>query len=51
MSWEIDAGPWFDNQIATLELDGRRSWMALDKTVDPGDGIPRLERVMHQRLS
>ena len=51
VTWSIDEGPWFDNQIATLELDGRRAWLALDKAVDPGDGIPRLERVMHRRLS
>jgi hypothetical protein len=51
MSWAIDAGPWFDNQIATLELDGRRAWMTLHKAVDPGDGVARLERVMHRRLS
>jgi hypothetical protein len=51
VTWRIDEGPWFDNQVATLELDGRRAWLALDKAVDPGDGIPRLERVMHRRLS
>jgi hypothetical protein len=51
VTWSIEEGPWFDNQVATLELDGRRAWLALDKAVDPGDGIPRLERVMHRRLS
>jgi hypothetical protein len=51
VDWRIEEGPWFDNQVATLELDGRSAWMALDKAVDPGDGIPRLERVMHRRLS
>jgi hypothetical protein len=51
VDWSIDAGPWFDNQVATLDLDGRRAWMALDKVVAPADGPPRLERVMHQRLS
>jgi hypothetical protein len=49
--WSIDEGPWFDNQVATLELDGRRAWMALDKAVAPDGGAPRLERVMHTRLA
>jgi PhoD-like phosphatase len=51
LSWTIEEGPWFDNQVATLELDGRRGWMALDKVVDPPGGTPRLERVMRRRLS
>ena len=25
--------PWFDNQVATLELDGRNARMVLEKTV------------------
>ncbi|MEA2269313.1 MAG: hypothetical protein QOC64_1923, partial [Solirubrobacteraceae bacterium] len=49
--WSIDEGPWFDNQVATLELDGRRAWMALDKAVAPDGGAPRLERVLHTRLA
>jgi hypothetical protein len=49
--WSIDEGPWFDNQVATLELDGRRAWMALDKAVAADGGAPRLERVMHTRLA
>jgi hypothetical protein len=49
--WSIQEGPWFDNQVATIELDGRRGWMALDKVVEPANGTPRLERVMRRRLS
>ena len=49
--WSIEEGPWFDNQVATIELDGRRAWMALDKVVEPEGGTPRLERVMRRRLS
>jgi hypothetical protein len=49
--WTIDEGPWFDNQVATLELDGRSAWMALDQAI-ARDGAPaRLERVMRRRLS
>ena len=50
-TWTVEEGPWFDNQVATLELDGRHAWMALDKVVEPVDGPPRLERVMRRRLS
>jgi hypothetical protein len=49
--WTIDEGPWFDNQVATLELDGRSSFMALDKAVGENGAPARLERVMHRRLS
>jgi hypothetical protein len=42
--------PWFDNQIATLSLDGERAAFALDKAV-PDDGRdPRLERVYERAL-
>jgi hypothetical protein len=51
LGWTIEEGPWFDNQVATLELDGRLGWMVLDKTVNPPDGPPRLERVMRRQLS
>jgi hypothetical protein len=51
VTWTVEEGPWFDNQVATLELDGRHGWMALDKVVEPADGTPRLERVMRRRLS
>jgi len=51
LAWTIDDGPWFDNQVATLELDGRHAAMLLDKAVGRGDEEPRLERVMARRLS
>ena len=34
--WRLLDGPFFDNQVATLALDGRRASMRLDKTI-PGD--------------
>jgi hypothetical protein len=49
--WTIDEGPWFDNQVATLELDGRRAWMALDQAIGKVGAPPRLNRVMRRRLS
>ncbi len=51
LRWSIDEGPWFDNQIAQIELDGREGWMVLDKVVAPDHGPPRLERVMRRKLS
>jgi hypothetical protein len=47
--------PWFDNQVATLELDGRRARLRIEKTVPPGDdaGDPalRLEQVFERELA
>jgi hypothetical protein len=47
--------PWFDNQVATLELDGRKARMVLEKTVGPDrDGTEpelKLERVFERELS
>ena len=51
LTWTIEEGPWFDNQVATIEIDGRNAWMVLDKTVNPPDGPPRLERVMRRQLT
>ena len=34
--WRLLNGPCFDNQVATLHLDGRQARMRLDKTI-PGD--------------
>ena len=44
--------PWFDNQVAMLELDGRKARMVLEKTVR-GDSEPelKLERVFERELS
>jgi hypothetical protein len=49
--WRLLEGPHFDNQVATLRLDGRRSAAQLDKTA-PGEGEERqLECVFERRLS
>ena len=50
--WDpVGEGPWFDNQVATLVLDGREGRLALDRSVGPPEGPPRLERVAEQRLT
>ena len=35
--WRMVEGPWFDNQVATLELHGREGRMTLERTT-PGEG-------------
>ena len=47
--------PWFDNQVATLELHGRQARMVLEKTVGPDrdreEPALKLERVFERDLS
>ena len=45
--------PWFDNQVASLQLDGRRALMRLEKTTPHDDEAaePRLHRVFERRLA
>jgi hypothetical protein len=51
IDWRIDKrGPWFDNQIATITIDGRRATLALEKTVPDGDALA-LERVFEHDLA
>ena len=47
----IGDGPWFDNQFATLVIDGRRIEMRLDKAVPVDEENARLERVLEHRLA
>jgi PhoD-like phosphatase len=50
--WRLmGGGPWFDNQVATLVLDGRRMDMHLDRAVPVGEDEARLERVLDTRLA
>ena len=48
----VDDGPWFDNQVGTLLIDGRAIELTLDKAV-PGEDPdkPRLDRVLSHRLA
>jgi PhoD-like phosphatase len=50
--WRFVEGPFFDNQVATIELDGRRAGMKLEKTVGEPDSDRRsLETVFERRLA
>jgi PhoD-like phosphatase len=50
--WRFAEGPFFDNQVATLELDGRASTVRLEKTVrDPAGEDAHLERSFERHLT
>jgi len=49
--WRLAEGPYFDNQVATLRLDGRSAVMQLDKTAPGEDQERRLECVFERRLA
>ncbi|MBD0281385.1 MAG: alkaline phosphatase family protein [Thermoleophilaceae bacterium] len=50
--WRLtDGGPWFDNQVASLLVDGRKMRMRLDKAVPVNAQEARLERVLDRRLA
>jgi hypothetical protein len=51
LTWEIAAGPWFDNQLATLELDGRRCSFRLEKALGGGEELPTLQQVAVRPLA
>ena len=47
----IGRSPWFDNQVATLELDGRRMDFRIEKALPGDDGQPVLECVLEHRIA
>jgi PhoD-like phosphatase len=49
--WRLAEGPYFDNQVATLRLDGRGAVIQLDKTVPGENEERRLECVFERRIS
>jgi PhoD-like phosphatase len=52
IGWRMTGdGPWFDNQVATLVIDGREIEMRLDKAVPVDEEHARLERVLERRLA
>ena len=52
ISWRLtDGGPWFDNQVASLLIDGREMRMRLDRAVPVDSHEARLERVLDRRLA
>jgi PhoD-like phosphatase len=51
LRWRLTDGPFFDNQVATLRLDGRAAQIKLDKTVPGKEEERHLECVFERRLS
>jgi hypothetical protein len=50
IDWEVTDGPYFDNQVATLELDGRAATLRVERTTDGGWRHPRLTTSLERRL-
>jgi hypothetical protein len=48
--WRLDCGPWFDNQLATLEAQGGRLALRVERAVLTGEGTPALEPLAERRL-
>jgi len=51
LGWRTVEGPYFDNQVATLHLDGRRASVRLDKTVAGEEDERALEKTFERRLA
>jgi hypothetical protein len=51
LRWRLAEGPYFDNQVATLRLDGREALLQLDKTVPGDEDERRLDCVFERRLA
>jgi hypothetical protein len=49
--WRLLDGPCFDNQVATLSLNGRSASMRLDKAVPAGQGAGAFEHSFTRRLA
>ncbi len=50
VTWRVDHGPRFDNEIGAIEIAGRSSLFRLEHAL-PGDPDERLETVLEQRLA
>jgi hypothetical protein len=51
MGWRVPEGPYFDNQVATLRLDGRKATLRLDKTVAGEEDESALNKTFERRLA
>jgi hypothetical protein len=52
IGWRLTGdGPWFDNQVATLEIDGREIQMRLEKAVPVDEEHAELDLVLEHRLA
>jgi len=49
--WRLLEGPYFDNQVGTVRLDGREAMVRLDKTVAGEEHERTLEKTFERRLT
>ena len=50
LRWRVVRGPWFDNVVGTLYLDGPRATLTMEKTLRDSAAEPVLETVYEHRL-
>jgi hypothetical protein len=52
ISWHLTHDrPWFENHVATLELDGRSASITYEKAIQDDSGEPGLRRIYERRLA
>ena len=52
LTWRLTHDrPWFENHVATLELDGRSAKITFERAVTDGSGEPGLQRMFARRLA
>ncbi|MGZ6641751.1 MAG: alkaline phosphatase D family protein [Solirubrobacteraceae bacterium] len=51
VTWDIEEGPWFDNQVAMLDISRGSSVFRIEKALGAGDEDPHLEEVCVRRLA
>ncbi|MEX2196470.1 MAG: alkaline phosphatase D family protein [Thermoleophilaceae bacterium] len=49
--WRFTEGPVFDNQVATIRIEGRRADLRIEKAVPDGGRASRLETTVERRLA
>jgi hypothetical protein len=51
LRWRFVHGPWFDNQVATLDLHDREAHITIERTVADEWREPKLHACLERRLS
>jgi hypothetical protein len=51
LRWRVRGGPLFDNQVGTLEIEGRKARLRIERTTDGGWRDPRLTTSLERRLA
>ena len=52
LSWRLTHDrPWFENHVATLELEGKHARLTFERAVTDNSGEPTLEKVFEHRLA